>query len=164
MLSLLFVVAATRVAAADCSELIVGPKTEHATMCTDQQDVSRGKDESLVYRVLEHQTITVERGKKQVVVLDVVVAVDVLDKIPEPPGKPRAPDIVNLTLEVAPDGLSATLREKTPGVCTISKTKTADPWERFDRELVTRACAARGRYVWRNRRFSRVAAAHRSSE
>ena len=152
----LLVVAATRVAVADDAELTVGPKAERAMLSTDVQDVSRGADESLVFRVLEHQKITVERGKKEVVVLDVVIAVDVLDKIPTPVNRPRAPDIVNLTLEVAPDGMSATLREKTPGVCTVAKTKTTDAWERFDRKLVTRACAARGTYKWQGNRFRRV--------
>src|SRR5437016_6339991 len=113
----------------------------------------------------------VVRSKRPVVVLDVVETVSQLDK-----EIADQDDILNLEVSLAADGLSMTVQDRSSDFdmangerrrrvsCDQARAATGssanDPigrrWDRFDRELVSRACLARGRWVWTAGRFERA--------
>jgi hypothetical protein len=157
---------AVRVAAAEaeesygCVDLTVGPHAERAKLCTVVEEVSRDTGDTPVDRVLLHRKLRVVRAKKTVTLLDVVETISVLDKM-----TPTSPDVLNLKLVVARDGLSATLSDAKRGASchgALAGSAGSAAWDRFDRELETRACAARGRWVWSGTTFVRVKPIRRS--
>jgi hypothetical protein len=157
-----------------CAEVSVGSPPEVGMLCSEAQEVSRGQGPSAVYRVLEHRKLKVVRSKKPVVVLDAIETVSQLDK-----EFSAHVDIVNLEVNVATDGLSVTVGEPSSEVdlgngerrprvtCDEARAAAApapddDPvlrrWHLFDQELISRACSARGRWVWNAGRFAHAPA------
>jgi hypothetical protein len=165
--------AVSRVANAfGCREVSVGRPLEAGIECTEAGEARRGDGIDAVYRVLVRRTIRVVRSRRPVVALDILEAVTPLDK-----EEATQPDLVNLEVLVAPDGLSLVVRDRSsdfelgrgdrqPSVscdealAKRSSSPTVDAagarWDRFDRELVLRACSQRGRWVWAAGRFSRA--------
>lgn len=144
----------------NCVALTVGPHAERAKLCAFTEEVSRDTADTPVDRVLVHRKLRVVRAKKTVTLLDVVETISVLDK-----PSPESRDVLNLRLVVARDGLSATLTDAKGGVgCrgALAGLAGSEPWDRFDRELATRACAARGRWVWSGTTFVRAKPSRRS--
>ena len=158
--------------ASACAEVSVGQPSEAGIACTQVGEVARGNELERVYRVLERRTITVVRSKKPVVVADVIETVEPLDK-----EEATQPDLVNLEMQLAADGRSLVVQDRSsdfdlgrgehrPRVsCDDALVKRGSPrssdvmdvrWDRFDRELVSRACSQRGRWVWKAGRFSLV--------
>lgn len=94
--------------AGGCEEVVVGTNHEPALMCSTMEDVTRKTAKFPMDRMLEHRTVNVVRGNKLVKVLDVLVTLEQLDKVIS-----TQPNIVDLALHMAPDGLSAKLDEHT---------------------------------------------------
>ena len=149
-----------------CSELVVGVARDAALLCTDVKDVSRGHDDTLVYRVVTHQIVRLVRAGKIVTALDVETRLESLDGPVAPPGK-RTRGIVELTLSLAADGMSAIVvpfdpesdcRSADPaGVTSVQPDDDAQTraWVAFDDQWIKRICKGRGTYAWNGHRFSR---------
>lgn len=146
-----------------CQPQAVGPEREEALLCHAWESVERGKGTSVVFRTrLRDSIFGVQKGRI-VVMLDAIVGVTITDK-----EDMAQPNIVDLALEVAPDGLSAELTDGAPPLRSCDealadlgarvKTAQVTAWDRFDLDLTKRACAQRGHYVFRGGRFVRAVA------
>jgi hypothetical protein len=67
-----------------CPEVVVGPEHETAVQCYEQESVTRkiSGDSEPAYRVLDHYSLRVVRGKKLVTLIDVLVKAEALDAVP----------------------------------------------------------------------------------
>jgi hypothetical protein len=153
--------------AQSCAELVVGADHEPAILCYLTEDVTRairGSDMP-AYRVVERNLVRVVRANKLVTLLDVPLRFQALDAPPRPLDAPPLPS----RFEVAPDGQSIQVGiPDDDAVCkdvanraarALARLAAGDKegraWIVLDRDLQTRVCAARGRYVWRGGRFVR---------
>ncbi len=150
-----------------CWEAELGQPALPGLWCERIVHATRGKPGApgYVYRVLTHLTLYVARGKRAAVVLDVPVAVNVLDA--EEPSGP----LFALELEPSDSSRELQLREPRAGACDEAgrqldelrekEQREPDPdarkvmtaWVDFDRQLLGRVCKAQGEYGWQNGRY-----------
>jgi hypothetical protein len=145
----------------------VGAAREDALRCTDAVEVGEGGENDLwVYRMVEHEIVRVVRAGKVVDILDVATSIHSVDAPPPPPGR-ESRGFVNLELDVASDGMSATVVALDPKVdCQRVHESPPEPeadyaamargWDKFDNKWITRICNGRGTFVWKGRRFART--------
>jgi hypothetical protein len=143
-----------------CTKIDVGAPPEEALVCSEIEHVRATVGATHVYRVQFRRRVRVVRANRVVVILDVVETVTPLDKFDL-----EDPNLLDLDLQFASDGLSATLDDSNAQSavgCTAalgSLSGGGDPvsskWNAFDLALLKSACAARGRYVWKTGAFSR---------
>lgn len=131
----------------------VGSPSEAAILCASHREVDRGAGANATYRIVSHRTVSVVRNDAIVNVLDVVEGIQPLD-----PETDRDPRFLVLSLDLAPDGLSATVTDSAKAGCKPSAShlaieKSLPTWWAIDNELVNAACAARGRYTWKGGTF-----------
>ncbi len=152
--------------AGSCEELNVGTSFEPALVCTVMEDVTRKTRKNTMDRMVGRRSVNVVRGNAIVEVLDVVVSIEALDK-----ANATQPNILDLGLHLAPDGMTATLDEDTGArhiTCSEAVTRAhmimQSPdslpyrdWPIFDNELIHKACASRGDWEWQKDRFVRAA-------
>jgi hypothetical protein len=150
-----------------CASIAVGAAREDALRCTDAVEVGEGGENDLwVYRMVEHEIVRVVRAGKVVDILDVATSIHSVDAPPPPPGR-ESRGFVNLELDVASDGMSATVVALDPKVdCQRVHESPPEPeadyaamargWDKFDNKWITRICNGRGAFVWKGRRFART--------
>lgn len=95
--------------------------------------------------------IYVARDKKLVSLIDVPVKADVMDPIVPSPNQPRPPWH---PFVLAKDGLSISVTSECHRRQAAARTEEERVWNALSADLDKRICNARGRYVWRNGRFT----------
>lgn len=151
-----------------CKARRIGDAEDEALDCSAQDLAERGVGADHVYRMRIRRAMYVVRAQRVHVALDLVETVTILDKLDL-----EQPDIVDLEVQLAQDGMSARLVDRVALEEGLSPLRSCDSalaeldarirsadassWDHFDRHLAKQACAARGPYVWKGTRFVRTA-------